>query len=304
MTKILLLLMLLWTSLPATSREAYENIYKWMGICNERYCSYYRYGLRWSLSGIGEGIIWQYKRTEYIKISNVAMPQDKNIASSILEKIGLQFDPLKQARAYRFQYCSAATKTCTSIGKQDYYTSGQLEKLSVPMIETKRAMPIGERQRLVDRHNKLLVSAAGLAGSLYAMTLTLTGVIKSATDGLTKMAKWLYKGKIDADAKFLTPASGNPSRLNKVIPRVAGALGVVYFGVMLAKTWYPLRHTTKYYQSTFKTPYLMAIPGMLTDGYEDKVDIELVRDALDAFLRGGVAEFIKKRDTEEQSIEF
>ena len=272
--------------------------------CHERYCSYSKFGLRWALNSYGEAVIWQFKKPYYIKISNHIIPPEY-MNKSFLGEAGYVvrgwLNPLKIKRGYRFRYCDATTRTCNDIGSKTYYTAGSLAKLGIPFFEHRKFLPSEKKGELIDRRNKILLSALGLGGSILLTQMTLTGIVKKAFGAVEWVAKSIYDGS--PDAKKLTDSIRHvstkeiptKSNVNRLLPRVAGIVGVAFFGLMHVKSWQLFSSSAlrnHLYRVNAKAPIILSVPSMLASDENDHIEIEQLRDVFAAILQGDLGNFI------------
>ena len=278
-------------------------------VCNSRYCSHRLYGLRWAMNTTGESIIWQHNDTRFLKIGYITLNahlKQKNLLLSSWARIKDAANPLALSRGYYFKYCDSASHTCEYLGDREYYTVADLERLFVPVMEVRQSFPVDIAGKLVERRNRIILTALAVVGGFMVSKMTLSGVIKGLTEGLWEVLKKIFGGKISAkravkafkdilqdssDAKLWKPLRS----VNRAVPRLTGytIMAIAGWDNIEAWGWFSSESfKAKYYAKNVKMPLLMSIPDMFVTSRKDKISIETLRDAFDSALRGEIGEFV------------
>lgn len=274
-------------------------------VCNNRYCSYRRYGLHWAMNTTGESIVWDHKNTRFIKIGFALLNEDKdkNIIQSMFAKLKNEANPLAMRKGYYFKYCDAANQTCEYLGDRQYHTMADLEKLLLPVMEVRQNFPVDIAGKMIDRRNKILLTFGGMIGGFYITKLTITGVVSAAANGLIQTLKVISGNKANVESlrsafSKLTPSpedSGRLRRINHLLPRIAGIALIgfsLWHNIAAWDMFSPASFVADYYAKNVKMPLFMAVPDMFVTTRREKVSIETLRDAFDMTLKGGLSEFI------------
>ena len=278
-------------------------------VCNHRYCSHRLYGLRWATNTTGESIIWQHQDTRFIKIGYITLNnhlKQKNLLASTWGRIKDKANPLALSRGYYFKYCDAASHTCEYLGDREYYTVTDLERLFVPVLEVRQAFPVDIAGKLIDRRNRIIVTALAVVGGFLISKMTLSGIIKGLSEGLWEVLKKIFGGKLSAKrivVAFQEVLQGRPAddlwkplqSVNRSLPRLTGyaIMGVAGWRNIEAWGWFSSESfKATYYAKNVKMPLLMSVPDMFVTSRKDKISIETLRDAFDSALRGEIGEFV------------
>ena len=276
-------------------------------VCNNRYCSYRRYGLRWAMNTTGESIVWQHQDTRFIKIGyitlNEHLKKNKNLFAVIWGSLKNKVNPLAISRGYYFKYCDAASQTCEYLGEQKYYSTSDLARLFVPVMEVRRAFPVEIAGNLIERRNRIVLTALAVAGGFLVSRLTITGIakggIKTAWNAVQEIVakKGSKRAAFDAvkDATKTADPDNVWSALNSALPRVVGYYIMAIAGWQHLKSWgwfSSESYVAKYYASNASIPLFMAVPDMFVASRKDKIGIETLRSAFDHALRGEIGEFV------------
>lgn len=283
-------------------------------VCNNRYCSYHKYGLRWALSTMGESVIWQHKETKFIKIGFITLnahKAEKNLLARLISTLKSEANSLATARGYYFKYCDAVTHACTYLGNKKYYTVHELERLFIPVMETRQAFPIDVAGKLIERRNKIVLTFAGMLASLYVATkMTFTGTVSGTLKTVWESLSAIFTGKAkkltkaaEGMRKMIESAPPNATRLNRLLPKIAGTVGFIYFAYHNVKSWElfsPEAYIANYYAKNVKMPLLMSIPDMFVADRKEKLSIETIREAFDLTLKGELGKFIADYQTKQE----
>ena len=290
-------------------------------VCNNRYCSHRLYGLRWATNTTGESIIWQHQDTRFIKIGYITLNnhlKQKNLLASTWGRIKDKANPLALSRGYYFKYCDSASHTCEYLGDREYYTVTDLERLFVPVLEVRRVFPVDIAGKLIERRNRIIVTALAVVGGFFVSKMTLSGIIKGFTDGLWEVLKKVFGGKLSAknlvkafketlQAEATVNSLWKPLQsVNRALPRLTGyaIMGVAGWHNIEAWGWFSSESfKAKYYSKNVKMPLLMSVPDMFVTSRKDKISIETLRDAFDSALRGEIGEFVATYKEEQGSEE-
>lgn len=278
-------------------------------VCNSRYCSHRLYGLRWATNTTGESIIWQHNDTRFLKIGYITLNKhlkQKNLLLSSWGRIKDTANPLALSRGYYFKYCDSASHTCEHLGDRDYYTLSDLERLFIPVLEVRQAFPVDIAGKLIERRNRIIVSALAIVGGFMVSKMTVSGIIKGLTEGLWQVLKKVFGGKLSPAGMvkaFKEILQSNPDdklwkpikSVNRALPRLAGYTIMAISGWRNIEAWGWFSSESfkaKYYANNVKMPLLMSIPDMFVTSRKDKISIETLRDAFDSALRGEIGEFV------------
>ena len=292
-------------------------------VCNNRYCSHRLYGLRWATNTTGESIIWQHQDTRFIKIGYITLNnhlKQKNLFASTWGRVKNAANPLALSRGYYFKYCDSASHTCEYLGDREYYTVTDLERLFVPVLEVRQAFPVDIAGNLIERRNRIIVTALAVVGGFLVSKMTLLGVFKGLTDGLWEVLKKIFGGKLsakrmvvafkktlkDSDEDSLNLLWKPLQSVNSALPRLTGyaIMGVAGWHNIEAWGWFSSESfKAKYYANNVKMPLMMSVPDMFVTSRKDKISIETLRDAFDSALRGEIGEFVATYKEEQGSEE-
>ena len=278
-------------------------------VCNSRYCAHRLYGLRWAMNTTGESIIWQHNDTRFLKIGYITLNKhlkQKNLLLSTWGRIKDAANPLALSRGYYFKYCDSTTHTCEYLGDRDYYTVADLERLFMPVIEVRQSFPVDIAGKLIERRNRIIVTALAVVGGFMVSKMTLSGVIKGLTEGVWEVSKKIFSGKLSArrimtafkdilatkpDDKLWKPLQS----VNRALPRLTGytIMAIAGWHNIDAWGWFSSESfKAEYYAKNVKIPLLMSIPDMFVADRKEEISIETLRDAFDHALRGEIGEFI------------
>ena len=277
-------------------------------VCNNRYCSYRRYGLRWAMNTTGESIVWQHQDTRFIKIGyitlNEHLKKHKNLFAAMWGGIKNKVNPLAVSRGYYFKYCDAASQTCEYLGGQKYYSTSDLARLFVPVMEVRRGFPVEIAGNLIERRNRIVVTALAVAGGFLITKLTITGIAKGGIKTAWNVAKELIGKKgsgkevlaaAKAAAKTADDSRGLIAALDSAVPRVVGYYIMAIAGWQHLKSWgwfSSESYVAKYYADNAHMPLFMAVPDMFVASRKEKIGIETLRSAFDHALRGEIGAFV------------
>ena len=282
-------------------------------VCNNRYCAFKKYGLRWAMTTTGEALIWQHKSTKYLKIGFTTVDEhDKRIDPLrwIIAAFRNETNRLLTTRGYYFKYCDSATQDCQYLGDKEFYTVGDFNKLFVPVLETRRSFPVDVAAKQIERRNKIYLAVAGIVASFHVLTnMTLTRFVagaKNILDGIISLfwredSRRGVKETSEGVGKWLKSGGG---RYNRLVPKVIGVVGLGYFSYQMIKSWRvfsPEAYLAEYYNKPYKVPLFMAIPDMLVTNRREKLSISTIAEVFDATLRGRLNDFIasyQPQDTE------
>ena len=277
-------------------------------VCNSRYCAHRLYGLRWAMNTTGESIIWQHNDTRFLKIGYITLNKhlkQKNLLLSTWGRIKDAANPLALSRGYYFKYCDSTSHTCEYLGDRDYYTVADLERLFMPVMEVRQSFPVDIAGKLIERRNRIIVTALAVVGGFLVSKMTLSGVIKGLTEGVWEVLKKIFGGKLSArrivtafkevlqspDDKLWKPLQS----VNRALPRLTG------YSIMAVAGWHNVKawgwfssesFKAEYFAKNVKIPLLMSIPDMFVANRKEEISIETLRDAFDHALRGEIGEFI------------
>ena len=277
-------------------------------VCNNRYCSYRRYGLHWAMNTTGESIVWQHQDTRFIKIGyitlNEHLKKNKNLFAAMWGGIKNKVNPLAVSRGYYFKYCDAASQTCEYLGGQKYYSTSDLARLFVPVMEVRRGFPVEIAGNLIERRNRIVVTALAVAGGFLITKLTITGIaqggIKTAWNVVKEVVAKKGSGKeAIAAAKDAAKTADDPTgllaALDTAVPRVVGYYIMAIAGWKHLKSWgwfSSESYVAKYYAMNSSMPLFMSVPDMFVASRREKIGIETLRSAFDHALRGEIGEFV------------
>lgn len=289
--------------------ETYPGIDRYHGIvCSKNYCTYRRFGLRWAISEYGESTIWKNDTTRYIKIGLAYVADSKakgNFVTNMFSNIRVRVNPLLLKKGYYFKYCDAVTKVCERLGNKEYYTASELEKLFIPVMETRRTVPVDIAGKAVERRNDIVLAFLGIAGSSFmALRMNFTGTITAAFKTLGSFLAAVLTGRV-SEAKEIGKtlwkatdpgdAASFFDQLNRAPLKVLGAAGIVYFSYRLIKSWRLFSsgsYAAGYYTKSVKVPLFMSIPDMYVKSRQEKLSIETIKESIDSALKGELGEFI------------
>ena len=276
-------------------------------VCNNRYCSYRRYGLRWAMNTTGESVVWQHQDTRFIKIGyitlNEHLKKNKNLFAAMWGGLKNKVNPLAVSRGYYFKYCDAASQTCEYLGGQKYYSTYDLARLFVPVMEVRRGFPVEIAGNLIERRNRIVLTALAVAGGFLISKLTITGIAKGGLKTLWTTAKEVVAKKgskkevIDAakDAAKTADPNSMLSALDSAVPRVVGYYIMAIAGWQHLKSWgwfSSESYVAKYYAANANMPLFMSVPDMFVASRKEKISIETLRAAFDHALQGKIGEFV------------
>ena len=279
-------------------------------VCNSRYCSHRLYGLRWAMNTTGESVIWQHNDTRFLKIGYITLNKhlkQKNLLLSTWGRVKDAANPLALSRGYYFKYCDASSHTCEYLGDREYYTVADLERLFMPVMEVRQAFPVDIAGKLIERRNRIVVTALAVVGGFMVSKMTLSGVVRGLSEGVWEVLKKVFGGKLSAKRmlsafKETLQAGANGDNLwkplhsvNRALPRLTGYTIMTIAGWHNVKAWGWFSSESfkaKYYANNVKIPLLMSIPDMFVTSRKDKISIETLRDAFDSALHGDIGEFV------------
>ncbi len=277
-------------------------------VCNSRYCSHRLYGLRWAMNTTGESVIWQHNDTRHLKIGYIPLNkhlQQKDLLSSISGSVKGAANPLALSRGYYFKYCDSASHTCEYLGDREYYTIADLESLFIPVLEVRRAFPVDIAGKLIERRNRIVLTALAVVGGFMVTQMTLSGIIKGLSKNVLEVLKKIFGGRLSpkqvlAGIKSTLQAGADKTHpnfiqsLNRALPRLTGytIMAIAGWNNLKAWGWFGSESfKANYYAQNVKIPLLMSIPDMFVTSRKDKLSITTLRDAFDSALRGEIGEF-------------
>ena len=277
-------------------------------VCNNRYCAYRRYGLRWAMNTTGESIIWQHQDTRFIKIGYITLNEhlkQKNAAAAAWGTVKSKANPLSLARGYYFKYCDAVSHTCEYLGDRQYYTVSTLERLFVPVLEVRQSFPVDQAGKLVERRNRIVLTALGVAAGFFVSKLTISGVIHGLSKGVWTTLKAIFDQGLKPKeiAKAWRDLVGAPldgkfkvlESIDHALPRAIGyvMMGIAGWNHIKAWGWFSSEsYIANYYAGNVKMPLFMSVPDMFVANRKEKVSIETLRDAFDMALKGEMGTFV------------